>query len=117
MNGRSAVAEMGAGQMPKGDPFEVILRQGEILAEWTERLRTDLEAMEALFESGTAGPAATMDASDGALEEHTLALRAETLKAFQHLQTKAREVELHLANKVGNVHQILGVEKESDRRD
>ncbi|WP_329272089.1 hypothetical protein [Streptomyces sp. NBC_01451] len=102
---------MGAGQMPVGDPFEVILRQGAVCAEWMTGLRTQLEQLDVLVESGTAGAAKGLDASDGALEEHTLALREETLKSLRYLQNCVREVELHLANKVGNVYQILGVEK------
>jgi hypothetical protein len=101
---------MGAGQMPVGDPFEVILRQGEVCTKWMTGLRTQLEHLDVLVESGTAGAAEGLDASEGALEEHTLALREETLKAIRHLQVKVREVELHLENKVGNVHQILGVD-------
>jgi hypothetical protein len=101
----------GAGLQPVGDPTEVILRQGAVLAEWVQGLRTQLEQMDVLFESGTAGAVAGLDTGDGALEEHTLVLREETLKGLQYLQKSAREVELHLLNKVGNVYQILGVEK------
>ncbi|MFC9505338.1 hypothetical protein [Streptomyces sp. NPDC057002] len=103
---------LGAGQQPVGDPFEVILRQGAVCAEWMTGLRTQLEQLDVLIDSGTAGAAEGMDATDGALEEHTLALREEALKTIRYLQAKVREAELHLENKVGNVYQILGVEKD-----
>ncbi|MEW1922331.1 hypothetical protein [Streptomyces sp. NPDC088360] len=94
------------------DPTAMIQRQCEVLTEWVTGLRTQLEQMDFLVTSGTADAAAQLDASDGALEEHTLELRKAVLEGLGSLQVRAREVELHLEDKVGNVHQILGVETE-----
>lgn len=90
----------------------MIRQQCEVLAEWVTGLRTQVEQMDFLVTSGTAGSAAVLDPSDGALEEHTLELRNAALKGLASLQTRAREVELYLEDRVGNVHQILGIEKE-----
>lgn len=90
----------------------MIRQQCEVLTEWVTGLRTQLEQMDVLVTSGTADAAGQLDASDGALEEHTLELRNAVLEGLGSLQTRAREVELYLEDRVGNVHQILGIEKE-----